>query len=98
MDRRTLLAISICFLIFAAWNEFYIKPRTPHQMPITGTTETTSPQTSAVQSGAAPTQEFKTSSKKESQQKSVPFSSEVLKLSTGTALVGNGDKIVTGWN
>jgi YidC/Oxa1 family membrane protein insertase len=39
MDRRTLLTMALCFLVFFGWQKFYIEPRTPKSRP--GTTGVT---------------------------------------------------------
>ena len=40
MDRRTLLTISICFMIYLGWQKFYLEPRLPHPQAVSQTVGT----------------------------------------------------------
>ena len=102
MDRRTLLAVTLCFLIFMGWQKFYIEPHMVAQnaaaVSSTGTvgSGSTSAQappvsTNAPVANSAPTSNQNTSST------NIPFETRQLNLGTSVATVGNGAKLFTGW-
>jgi YidC/Oxa1 family membrane protein insertase len=94
MDRRTLLAIGLCFLIFVGWQKYYIEPRLPKPKaaPIVEATSR------ATDTNAA---ETKLSGAKTSvsAQKRAPIEPKSIPIttSTGTAILGNGGKLFTNW-
>lgn len=90
MDRRTLLAIGLCFLIFMGWQKFYIEPRLPKATTAvaTNTTNTApSAMTAASDSAAQPVKP----------QPPTEVKSYTLLTGTGSAFAGNGGKFFTGW-
>lgn len=99
MDRRTLLAITLCFLIFLGWQKFYLEPRMPQKPSPSATAVTTTAQT---QPTATETQKSSSSTltaqqpKKQTRQE--PLRSEELAMGTGIAKIGNGARVFTGWD
>lgn len=93
MDRRTLLAISLCFLIFMGWQKFYIEPRMP--APRTqGAPAVTSASSATGASSAAPvTAAAPVTSAPPRAEVSVAVSS-----GTGEAQLSSGPKFLSGWN
>lgn len=100
MDRRSLLAISICFLIFVAWQKYYIEPRMPKPQakqavqtaPSTGATSQAPPAGSSASNpslSAASPQDTATQ---------VAPKNESVSTQIGDAVVGNGNRFFTGWN
>ncbi|MBC7693002.1 MAG: membrane protein insertase YidC [Methylotenera sp.] len=111
MDRRTLLAVALCFLIFMGWQKYYIEPRMPHATAVTQTAPQTGEAptaTQAVTAGRPDTAQnaanisnpatLSTAPAVKSGTPAAPFESRSIKVSTGTALIGNGPKIFTGWD
>lgn len=88
MDRRTLIAISICFLIFIGWQKFYIEPRMPKPSATTAQT-TGAPTAAAVSTGTAA---VPTNAPVTTELKTLP-----LKTGLGMASIGNGRKFITDW-
>lgn len=100
MDRRTLLAITLCFFIFYAWQKFYIEPRvaptlapqgqdTPGAVPQVSTNP--APQGSASSLGSPKTPSSSTPQKTSSEERHLP-------TGTGEAILSNGNKLITGWS
>ncbi len=89
MDRRTLLAIGLCFGILFAWQKFYMEPQEAHlraqaqQQPTSGQTQqdepVTQPQASPPPRPAHPSQSL------------------TLSTSTGPAILGDGNLAITNW-
>ena len=96
MDRRTLLAITLCFLIYMGWQKYYLEPRLPttnvsqitnqkpEQQPIT-TTQNAAPEEEA--SAPAPELTHKR-----------PTQTLALETPTGQAAVGDGADIFADWS
>jgi YidC/Oxa1 family membrane protein insertase len=104
MDKRTLLAISLCFLIFAGWQEFYIKPQMQARQAAIqrqrGVQPTaTAPGGSAVSSASgtganAPTDSMATSAAPAE----VAPQLETVRLATGPAKISNGPRLFADWD
>lgn len=96
MDKRTLLAISLCFLIFVGWQEFYLKPsmqaRQAAMQPTAQTTGTVNPAPGA-QTAPAPTGAATRATPKE-----IAPRKETLKLAGGAMEISNGARLITGWD
>jgi YidC/Oxa1 family membrane protein insertase len=95
MDRRTLLTISICFLIYLGWQKFYLEPRIPHPQAVSQTVGTTSAQ--ATQSVSASTGTAQNSSASVAPQSKKPHQSLSLQTGTGEAVAGDGSAIFNDW-
>lgn len=105
MDRRTLLAMLLCMGIFLGWQKFYIEPRMPKAGPVAEAPATTAPgaTTAVTQTGAAvgtpPTAMISGSATPGAPAAATILpESKLVQLASGTALVGNGSKIFTGWD
>lgn len=94
LDRQTILAIILCFLIFVGWQKYYIEPRTP--APGTQTAQTTGAPASPSE-GSGLTTPGKPAEPKELKPDQ-PLVKESLETGTGTAVVGNGNRLFLGWN
>jgi YidC/Oxa1 family membrane protein insertase len=93
MDKRSLTAIILCFLIFIGWQKFVIEPQIKKHpaAQVTTTAQTTTPEQSAPQTGppaapAVPKQVIK------------PVETEPLQTGTGVAQVSNGSTFFAGWH
>ncbi|MGZ3688496.1 MAG: membrane protein insertase YidC [Bdellovibrionota bacterium] len=92
MDRRTLVAVALCFAIFMAWQKLYIEPRLPkstanqvqqnQQQP----TETGAPVSSAPSAPSLPPST------------SPPLQTSTLKTSVSDATVSSGPDFFTNWS
>lgn len=97
MDRKSLLAIVLCFGIFLAWQKLYIEPHMPKQVPVT------EQQTTAAQNTGTPTSPTATTSIPPSEGKGAPHAAHpartiTLQTGTGDAVIGDNGKVFTGWN
>jgi YidC/Oxa1 family membrane protein insertase len=92
MDRRTLLAIVLCFLVYLGWQKFYLEPLAPRKALVQSTSpkDSKAPQTPSAQSSS--TVSAPTSAQKK------PAESKVLSTGTGEAVVGDGPRYFVGWN
>ncbi|MCM2277999.1 MAG: membrane protein insertase YidC [Oligoflexia bacterium] len=90
MDRRTLLAITLSFGIFLAWQKLYIEPRLPKQTVQQVATE-------APPSATSPKQESSVAVQQPSAQASRPTRTLLLKSGTGEAVLADGHSFFTGW-
>jgi YidC/Oxa1 family membrane protein insertase len=101
MDRRTLLAVTLCFLIFMGWQKFYIEPRMPAPNAVVDIRQD-APVANSPAPAQAPlnnvTRAEQTSDSAKASTAVAPFETRSLKVSTGTAMLGNGPKIFTGWD
>ena len=98
MDRRTLLAITLCFLIFMGWQKFYIEPRFParnqveNQAPKTQDSNLVgSPVAQTAPSGSTSTPEV---------HKAQPVRPSVhlpIQTSTGKAILSDTGSFLAGW-
>jgi len=97
MDRRTLLAITLCFLIFVGWQKFYLEPSRPTSALIVQTAQTgasTSAPTATDASTAgtsASAAAVTTASERKAEER------KTLKVGTGTLQVSNGERFFSGW-
>ncbi|MBY0469865.1 membrane protein insertase YidC [bacterium] len=99
MDRRTILAITICFLIFAAWNEFYIKPHMPQPQQQQSSSAGTVAQNTGTSTSPVSIEPVKAAvAKGPSTPESAAPMSKTLQLSNGSVEVTNGEKMFTSWN
>jgi YidC/Oxa1 family membrane protein insertase len=94
MDRKTLLAISLCFLIYLGWQKFYIEPRFPVGKTGAPTAQTTPISSapvkdSATTSQAAPTATTPTKTREPQKM--------TLATSTGDAIISDTGPIFTDW-
>jgi YidC/Oxa1 family membrane protein insertase len=96
MDRRTLVAITLCFLIFLGWQKFYIEPRLPKAAPQQEVAVTADAKPAESVAGAAtpkkpgkPTAPGKTDIAPETRE---------VQLGAATVQVSNGSRIFTGWD
>jgi YidC/Oxa1 family membrane protein insertase len=91
MDRRTLLAIALCFGIFALWQKLYLEPRVPapgaQTQVQTQTAQQQAPTAQTFPAAAAPP------ALRSKEPKSVPVATGI-----GVAEAGNGTRFFTGWN
>jgi YidC/Oxa1 family membrane protein insertase len=109
MDRRTLLAIILCFVIYMGWQKFYLEPRMPHQTisqstgasvgSATSSTSTTSntagtPASSPNLGGANSNQ---ASIATPATQTKTPSQTLTLESGTGQAVIGDGADIFKDW-
>ncbi|OFZ80110.1 MAG: hypothetical protein A3K03_12300, partial [Bdellovibrionales bacterium RIFOXYD1_FULL_44_7] len=94
MDRRTLLAIGLCFVIFLGWQKLYLEPRakdSARQATVIGQ----SPQ-AAPEAQTAPGNESK-SFKSAKPTAEVAIETKQITVSTGVAEVSNTNSLVSGW-
>jgi YidC/Oxa1 family membrane protein insertase len=91
MDRNTILAVTLCFLIFLGWQKFYQEPRM-HPQSVQQSTPT-------VQSPSASTVLFNQESPLKKVKDSHPRPSKNVRISTGTgeAILGDGGYVFSGW-
>ncbi|MGK5083626.1 membrane protein insertase YidC [Bdellovibrionota bacterium FG-1] len=96
MDRRTLTAMALCFLIFLGWQKLYIEPHMPHNTgsAIQNTASPGAPVESGVAVSPAP------SAAAPSSTTPLHHLPESRKLVTeiGEALLGDGNRAFVGWD
>jgi YidC/Oxa1 family membrane protein insertase len=93
MDRRTLVAIALCFLIFLGWQKLYLEkhapPATAPSSPAPSTNlAPNAPQTTTKQTPAV-IKETKTEA---------PIQTMTASVSTGVSVLGNGNRFFEGWD
>jgi YidC/Oxa1 family membrane protein insertase len=91
MDRRTITAVVLCFLIFFGWQKYYIEPRMAAQQQAQQLQQQAvqgSPEQAASQGQALPAQ----------QAASAPTQTAPVSSATGEALVGNGPRFFGDWS
>jgi YidC/Oxa1 family membrane protein insertase len=93
MDRRTLLAITLCFLIFLGWQKFYLEPR--HQAA-QQQQALTAPPAQAPQSAQPPATDA-ASAQAAPSAPAAATRTERLATGTGDALIGDGARFFAGW-
>ena len=99
MDRRSFLAIVLCFLVFLGWQKLYIEPRLPHGNPAATLTQA-QPEN---QSGATavgsqtPNPSQASSVTGEIKHASAPQTREI-PTGTGQAILGDGGNFFVGYN
>jgi YidC/Oxa1 family membrane protein insertase len=97
MDRRTLLAIILCFGIFLAWQKLYIEPRMPKQVQTT--TQTQSQPSASTSTTTAPSaQQSTTQTQAAAPQAKKPAQTESLISGTGDAILADSGKWIRSWN
>ena len=105
MDRRTVTAIVLCFVIYMGWQKFYLEPRLPHAPVSTsaapGSNESMgagTPTTSGAENNTN-TSTSGTSSGIATPVTQAKTPSQTLSLQTGTgeALIGDGAEIFKDW-
>jgi YidC/Oxa1 family membrane protein insertase len=106
MDRRTVLAITLCFFIYLGWQKFYLEPRMPHGEQTSAQTQQTlqssqsSGQTSVQNSGAAlQSQGSSATNSSAPASDTAHHPSQTLQLATGTgeAIVGDSSQLFLDW-
>ena len=100
MDRRTLLAVTLCFLIFMGWQKFYIEPHMIAQTSVVSSQVGNTASTGAVSSAQTQPPAGQTAANNSAPPTSVstlPVETRKLNLGTSIATVGNGTKFFTGW-
>src|SRR4051812_24116168 len=96
MDRRTLIALSLCFAIFMGWQKFYLEPRLPQ--PTTGAPGAVTAPTASTATGVATNPNTKISTLSKPTNPGRPPQTELVAASGGDAIVGNGKDFFVGWN
>ncbi len=93
MDRKTILAVVLCFLIYTGWQKFILEPRFPHQTqlaPVTSQNESVSDQ--------AITSHSKTVEATQPEPIRHAPQSVTLPTSIGQAVLGDAGQFFVGWN
>lgn len=105
MERRTVLAIVLTFAIFFGWQKFYIEPSMAKQKAAQLAQQQAAAKAQSAASQAAPAASVAAatapSAKKASTQSTLAapaFEARELSTATGQATLGNGNRILTGWN
>lgn len=99
MDRKSLMAMALCFLIFMGWQKFYVEPR----MPKPGTAQTsTAPSTPSGSTDASPAAAPPSNGAAFLSQTPAathrPPEKRMLSAATGDAFLGDGNRAFVGWN
>jgi YidC/Oxa1 family membrane protein insertase len=99
MDRRTVLAISICFVIYLGWQKFYLEPRLPQQQTQQVLSQQPIAGSAPAQNGGAVTSAMQAADLSSSAPPTTPRSSQTLLLPSGTgdAMVGDSSKFFADW-
>jgi YidC/Oxa1 family membrane protein insertase len=95
MDRRTTLAIVLCFAIYMGWQKLYLEPRIPH--PPAQTQTTTSPAVQPTQDLSANTQAVSQDSVTTITPTKKPSQSLTLQTGTGDSEIGDGSHLFKDW-
>ncbi len=96
MDRRTGLAIALCFLIFVGWQKFYMEPRMVKPTAVTEHTGATSATSTASTMNAAP-EKSGANVVKPSGAEHKAEERKTVQVGTGVAQVGNGSRLFADW-
>jgi YidC/Oxa1 family membrane protein insertase len=100
MDRKTILAMTICFLIYVGWQKFYLEPRFGHpegSSPTQQGTQAPLPPPLDKLAGTAPPP--KSINLAETHlEKNITSQITLLQTSTGGAAFGNGSLALAGWD
>ena len=98
MDRRTLLAMVLCLLIFLGWQKLYIEPRMPAPNAVTSqalaptlTPPTTGSPVASTAEGAPASQVGTNQAKRQTE-------TRILPAETGDAVLGDGNRAFVGWS
>jgi YidC/Oxa1 family membrane protein insertase len=97
MDRRTLLTISICFLIYLGWQKFYLEPRLPHPQAVSQTVGTTGSTSATTTSSTANTAEISSGTATPVTNTKKPTQTLSLQTGTGEAVAGDGSAVFSDW-
>jgi YidC/Oxa1 family membrane protein insertase len=104
MDRNTLLAVTLCFLIFMGWQKFYIEPHTLQENAVRQSlvAQTTPPNVAGVAQGSTLNNSTVSSqshhSASEPEQIQRPSVKLPVRTGTGDALLGDAGSFFVGWN
>ena len=102
MDRKTLLAITLCFLIFALWQKFYLEPRTQRAgFPTSEPSALSMTSAPSAQASGAPQAQAPTGTVSAPTGAQPPIQapqSKTLTSQTGELTISNGAQFFTGWN
>jgi YidC/Oxa1 family membrane protein insertase len=98
MDRRTLLAIILCFGIFLAWQKLYIEPRMPKQPPASAQIQNQTPPSAATSSTTASSQQTAIPNPSAPTQTKRPAQTEAFVTGTGDTVLADSGKWIRGWN
>ncbi|HLE00771.1 MAG TPA: membrane protein insertase YidC [Bdellovibrionota bacterium] len=104
MDRRTLLAITLCFAIFVFWQKFYLEPRIPAQQRMPHVTETAAaPQATATAPAAPSTPGPSSKALSQAPRTPAPVAQRTPELknlpsATGEVTVTDGPYLISNWN
>ncbi len=107
MDRRTLIALSLSFVILVAWQKLYLEPRTsqPGVPPASATQETVKSTPNTEGAAGRPVHELRAAEKahagsvsSRAKERSQPVDQvESLDVETGAVQATNGPKILSDW-
>ena len=101
MERLTVLAIVLTFAIFFGWQKFYIEPSMAKQKAAQlaqQQAQSTASQAAPAASVAAATAPSAKKASTQSTPAALGFETRELSTATGQATLGNGNRILTGWN
>src|SRR6185437_11197778 len=102
MDRRTVLAITLCFLIYLGWQKYYLEPRIPHnEAPTAQTTENQQTLQTANSSNQSLSAQNEAPSSAETNHQTVPkhpAQTVTLQTGTGDATLGDSSPFFVGWS
>jgi YidC/Oxa1 family membrane protein insertase len=98
MDRRTLLAIILCFGIFLAWQKLYIEPRMPKQVPTTAQTQSPPTESTNATTGSSAQQQPTAQTHAAASQTKKPAQTETMISGTGEATLSDSGKWIRNWN
>lgn len=94
MDKKTLLTISLCFLIFFGWQKFYIEPRLPKRTdpaPTSAQTRVTdTPNTQTASAG-------QTTKGQETKTQAASPAVREFPVANGKVRISNGSQLIAGW-
>ena len=95
MDRRTLLAITLCFLIFVGWQKFYIEP---HQLAVQqAATQASGGGTHSASPGSGITSSSEKAVSAAPKQQARPETTITLPVATGSVVVSDKSKLIKSW-
>src|SRR5436305_1804287 len=101
MDRRTLLAIALCFGVFVAWQKFYIEPHTLNtsvtQNSGAQALQQQAPSTSEATPSTAPQNIIAPSTQTPGTPARHAPQSKILHTATGDAVIGDNGRFFTAW-
>jgi YidC/Oxa1 family membrane protein insertase len=95
MDRRTLLTISVCFMIYLGWQKFYLEPRLPHPQALSQTVGTAVGTTTGTATTAGSPSNASASPVTNTTKR--PPQTLSLQTGTGEAIAGDGSSLFNDW-